>query len=330
MRLVSYVVTLYNKRNFLPYLLAGLARQEGDFRREMIFVDDGSTDDTVPLLRAMTAGWANVTIIEQANAGPAAATNAGLARCAGDFIKPVDGDDMLAPWATAYLLEAIETTGRSVAFGDMRKMRRYQPGQDVPEAVLTTPATPLRAHAETGSLRLSLHSARTNPTAWLARAETVRAAGGSDFGVFIQDYSFELRLAAAADFVMLDNTIFFAPQEAPDRLSGNEAQILHDVNLAVMRFLRQHPELPPELRRYGMRRVSGRAWSWAARHGGLGVRAGALAGRLRALAGLLGPDERGEAIVCAPFRATNPIRLSLRPPVTAEQAHPFPSPSPAA
>ena len=48
---VSYVVTIYNKTAALPFLVAGLAAQEGDFEREFIFVDDGSTDGSVPLLR---------------------------------------------------------------------------------------------------------------------------------------------------------------------------------------------------------------------------------------------------------------------------------------
>ena len=105
---VSYVVTVYNKVPVLPFLVAGLGAQEGDFDREFIFVDDGSTDDSRAVLRALTAGWSDVTIVGQANAGPAPALNAGFRRARGDYVKPMDADDLLLPWATRRLLEAIE------------------------------------------------------------------------------------------------------------------------------------------------------------------------------------------------------------------------------
>src|SRR5277367_4705267 len=97
---VSYVVTVYNKAPALSFLIAGLDAQQGDFEREFIFVDDGSTDGSLSVLRALTTGWRDVTIVEQANAGPAPALNLGLRRARGDYIKPMDADDLLLPWAT--------------------------------------------------------------------------------------------------------------------------------------------------------------------------------------------------------------------------------------
>ncbi len=113
---VSFVVTIYNKAPVLPFLTAGLGAQEGGFEREFIFIDDGSTDGSAAVLRGLTAGWDNLTILSQPNAGPAAALNAGFERARGDYIKPMDGDDLLLPWATRRLIEAIETTGCRVAF----------------------------------------------------------------------------------------------------------------------------------------------------------------------------------------------------------------------
>ena len=61
---VSFIVTVYNKREFLPRVLAALAAQSGDFGREYVFVDDGSTDGSLAYLRAATAGWPQCRIIE--------------------------------------------------------------------------------------------------------------------------------------------------------------------------------------------------------------------------------------------------------------------------
>ena len=126
---VSFVVTIYNKAPVLPFLTAGLGAQEGGFEREFIFVDDGSTDGSAAVLRELTAGWDNLTILSQPNAGPAAALNAGFARAQGEYIKPMDGDDLLLPWATRRLMEAIETTGCGVAFAPPALPRILRPGQ---------------------------------------------------------------------------------------------------------------------------------------------------------------------------------------------------------
>lgn len=48
---ISYVITVYNKAPFLEAMLLSLGNQSGDFSREFIFVDDGSTDKSVEIIR---------------------------------------------------------------------------------------------------------------------------------------------------------------------------------------------------------------------------------------------------------------------------------------
>ena len=114
---VSYVVTVYNKAPYLPYVVEGLTSQLGEFEREFIFVNDGSSDGSLVVLRRLTAGLSDCRIIEQPNRGPAIALNAGLDAARGDLIKTLDGDDMLTPRATVALLDALHTTEAGLAFG---------------------------------------------------------------------------------------------------------------------------------------------------------------------------------------------------------------------
>jgi glycosyltransferase involved in cell wall biosynthesis len=305
---VSYVVTIYNKAPALPFLVAGLVAQECDFDREFIFVDDGSTDASVETLRRLTAGWRDVTIVSQPNGGPAVALNAGFRRARGDYIKPMDADDMLLPSATARLVDAIETTGCAVAYGP--PAAPYDVDGSPQDALSAHLGAPGGVERQDDILRRALARAQTNPSAWLARAETVRASGGCDERVFIQDYSVELRLAAQGAFARLHEPIFASPTELPGRLSGNQAQILHDMNLALVHFLAERPGLPRDLARLGFVRAAARAWAWARRRGGKGFSSPEFRRVCGARLGLLPPTAANLHATCRAFAETNSIRLA--------------------
>jgi glycosyltransferase involved in cell wall biosynthesis len=305
---VSYVVTIYNKAPALPFLVAGLGAQEGDFEREFIFIDDGSTDGSVETLRRLTAGWRDVAIVSQANAGPAVALNAAFRQARGDYIKPMDADDLLFPHATARLIAAIEATGCAVAYGVPAPS--YEVAASPQDALSAQLGLAGRVERQDDILRRSLARAQTNPSAWLARAEIVRASGGSDERVFIQDYSIELRLAALGAFARLDQPIFASPTELSGRLSGNQAQILHDMNLALTHFLAERPDLPRNLARLGFVRAATRAWAWARRRGGKGFSSPEFRRVCGARLGLLAPNGANLHATCRAFAETNSIRLT--------------------
>ena len=59
---VSFLSPVYNKASHLETVLGQIRRQTGDYPRQYVFVDDGSTDDSLAMLRDITAGWDNVVI----------------------------------------------------------------------------------------------------------------------------------------------------------------------------------------------------------------------------------------------------------------------------
>jgi glycosyltransferase involved in cell wall biosynthesis len=62
-----------------------------------VVVDDGSTDPRTVAALDEAAELTGVTLHRQANGGPAAARNAGIARARAAYILPLDADDWLAP-----------------------------------------------------------------------------------------------------------------------------------------------------------------------------------------------------------------------------------------
>ena len=91
--LVSVVVPVYNGEAYLGQALDSIFSQT--YRAlDVIVVDDGSTDGT-----ADTAGryGDRVTLMQQANAGPASARNSGILRARGELLAFLDADDVWLP-----------------------------------------------------------------------------------------------------------------------------------------------------------------------------------------------------------------------------------------
>lgn len=92
--LFSVIVPIYNKRSYLQKLSESLSKQT--FRNfEVIFVDDGSTDDSITLVRSWTDP--RYILIAQKNAGVSSARNTGIRAARGEFIAFLDADDWYEP-----------------------------------------------------------------------------------------------------------------------------------------------------------------------------------------------------------------------------------------
>lgn len=95
--LITVVIPTYNVARYLPEFLDSLDAQTVDLTTvELIFVNDGSTDDSREIIDA----WADdkgrhVIVINQENQGLSAARNAGLRQARGEWVSFPDPDDTL-------------------------------------------------------------------------------------------------------------------------------------------------------------------------------------------------------------------------------------------
>lgn len=88
---VSVVIPSFNRANLLPRLVEALAAQSHP-AVEVVFIDDGSTDETLSILEEACGERAGWRVIQQQNAGPAAARNVGVGAATGDLIVFTDDD----------------------------------------------------------------------------------------------------------------------------------------------------------------------------------------------------------------------------------------------
>lgn len=266
---VCFVVPVYNKAPWLPAVLKALENQRGDFARQFIFVDDGSTDDSPAILRDLTQGWDDTIVITQDNRGSAHATNRGIAQARYPFIRFCDADDLLTRDGTRILLDALSASDACLAYG---KRKAYA---DLEEIDVGTDLDPPRETAAVrhmaAPLRAALRNSLFNPSQLLVRTASAHAVGGCDERiVFSQEYSLTLRLARRWPFLKLEPLVALVLGEGPGRLSGNMARQLQRVTLACANFLEDSPDIDRGLKHFACRRAAGRSWKWRRRIHGAG------------------------------------------------------------
>ena len=106
--LLSVVVPVYNAASTLDRLLHTFHTQtEQCF--EVIFVDDGSTDNSLALLQEREGKEPFSMVVHHTeNRGVSAARNTGMDLATGAYISFVDADDLLIPEYVEILLDAVE------------------------------------------------------------------------------------------------------------------------------------------------------------------------------------------------------------------------------
>jgi undecaprenyl-phosphate 4-deoxy-4-formamido-L-arabinose transferase len=109
--LVSIVIPVYNEAANLHALWRRLIPVIDASNREfeIVFVDDGSSDDSLAMLREFSASDARVRVVELArNFGQHSALLAGFRQCRGDIVVTLDADLQNPPEEIPRLLEAID------------------------------------------------------------------------------------------------------------------------------------------------------------------------------------------------------------------------------
>jgi glycosyltransferase involved in cell wall biosynthesis len=89
----SIISTVYNKEKYLNFHIQSLISQNYE-NVEFIFVNDGSTDKSLEILKRYEEN-PKVKVISQSNLGPNIARKTGLLESSGDYIYFVDSDDIL-------------------------------------------------------------------------------------------------------------------------------------------------------------------------------------------------------------------------------------------
>ncbi|MEW6673640.1 MAG: glycosyltransferase [Thermodesulfobacteriota bacterium] len=205
--LVSIVIPTYNRGWMLKEAVDSVINQDySDF--EVIVVDDGSTDDTLEILRSYGD---RLTLIRQQNRGVSAARNAGIAAATGIYIAFLDSDDLWLPQKLSRQIQFFTLHPDALICQTeeiwMRNGRRVNPR--------------LRHKKLSGMIfEPSLHLCLVSPSAVMIRQSLFKEVGLFDESLpACEDYDLWLRVSCRYPVYLIDTPLIVKRGGHPDQLS---------------------------------------------------------------------------------------------------------------
>ena len=198
---ISVIMAVYNTERYLTEAIQSILSQSfANF--ELVVVDDGSTDGSLEILRALAQQDSRIKLITQANAGIGAATQRGIVESQGEYIAIMDSDDISLPERLAFQKQFLDVNPQIAAVGSQWRML-HADGRDI--GIDTHPVDP----AKVGVLMYAYYSLH-HPTTMIRR-NALEAVGGynTDRSCLTPDYDVFMRMQSAGyKFANLPEILF--------------------------------------------------------------------------------------------------------------------------
>ncbi len=130
--LISIIIPVYNGARYIRPCYESL-RNQSIQEWEAVFIDDGSTDDSLNELKKLSNNDNRVKVIHKVNEGVAIARETGIKEASGEYITFLDVDDTIVPFALEHFLfnfnsesTDIVIAGINIVSEQNRLLRRIQ------------------------------------------------------------------------------------------------------------------------------------------------------------------------------------------------------------
>jgi glycosyltransferase involved in cell wall biosynthesis len=231
--LVSIILAVWNPQPDWLAEAIDSAFKESRCKIEVILVDDGS--DESPDVWLATGDVKRVRLVRIQHRGLAYAQNVGLAHARGEFIRFLDGDDVILPESTSMLLDLTQGESNIVTYGSTI----------VCDSALR-PYGRIQSHLR-GKIHLQTalgYFTSTMPTMLIPRRVAIQI--GCDERLIVQnDWDFVLRVSEVANFLGMKQPVYLYRRHESSLSSGNKARrrAIRSTVLIIKGYLERHPEL---------------------------------------------------------------------------------------
>jgi glycosyltransferase involved in cell wall biosynthesis len=237
--IVTVIIPCFNAARTLFRTLASVRTQT--YRNlDIIIVDDGSTDSTAAIATEFAASDHRVRVLKQPNSGVASARNLGIANALGEFIAPLDADDLWSPQKIELQLRKIQ---EDAAIGLVYAW--FENINDDDEIFHGGFRYHIEGHVLRELCRLDFIGNGSNA---MMRAAAVRAVGGYDASLRAQsaegceDWKLALRLAETCKFAVVPK-ILIGYRHSAGNMSNRIRQMIKSAKLVASDFSDRYPDL---------------------------------------------------------------------------------------
>ncbi len=119
---VSIIIPVYNRQVVVKECVQSILAQSYE-NFEIIFIDDGSSDQTLSVCREMAEQDDRILVLKQNHSGVSAARNVGLEAASGEYVFFVDSDDVINPRLIETLVLGMKNSDAAMAASDTANVR---------------------------------------------------------------------------------------------------------------------------------------------------------------------------------------------------------------
>jgi glycosyltransferase involved in cell wall biosynthesis len=245
--LISVIIPAYNAEEFIAKTLESVLSQTYQ-NIEILVVDDGSTDTTAEIIKSFAQKDRRIILLQQSNAGVATARNLAYLHSKGEYIAPIDADDI---WYPQNLEKQVECLTKSEPFVGVV----YSWSLDINEGDLLT------GGFYNSTIEGSVHDALVykyfigNASSSLIRRACFEKVGGYNCKFKLEnaqgceDWELHLRIAQYYQFKVVPEYLVGYRQIASS-MSGNYAAMAKGHTLILADVRRYHSKVPEKVYRW--------------------------------------------------------------------------------
>jgi glycosyltransferase involved in cell wall biosynthesis len=243
--LVTIIIPFYNAESYLQATMDSALNQTWG-KREIILVDDGSTDRSNQLMKDYLSK--NIKLIRQQNRGASAARNYGIRFAEGDLIQFLDSDDILAPdKIERQVISLRNEPDGTVASGPFRN---FIESVENPQAVAFDNGFGDFEKPVDWLVEAALNRAMFPPVVWLTPRKLIEEAGAWNENITYNDDSefFARVLLKARKIVYCNEALSYYRRGVSTSLGSRKDRIariseLYSLNLVTSHMLNHEPSL---------------------------------------------------------------------------------------